>query len=340
MATVHRLKETVLVTGSMGFIGRRLVSRLLTDNYKVIAFDLHGQTIPEEWLNDIKNGNLVYAEGDICEPHDVESVVKKSKTIFHLAAVVGDWGGNSLHQRVTVEGTEGLMSAALKHSCRVVLASSIVVYGDKINKGICTEALSPGKTFGPYSRSKQAQERLANKFRQQGLEVTIVRPANVYGAGSKPWVDNLRKELSAGHPSLIGKRKMNAGLVHVNNVVELLIRTASTPDAIGETYNICDEETVTWRQYMTEIAQTINAPKPRSIPRVIAIIAASMLEKIWTIANKQTRPPLTHEALNLIGSHHQISIDKAKNDLGYQPVFTYDQGMHEVKCYLKNQSPQ
>lgn len=334
MNTVHRMNEPVLVTGSLGFIGKRLVSRLLAENYTVIAFDLPGQTLPDEWLNNNQPGNVEFVAGDICQSDDVEKIVSRSKTIFHLAAVVGDWGGDDLHQRVTVGGTERLMAAALEHRCRVILASSIVVYGDKLGKGVCDESVTPGKTFGPYSRSKQAQERLASEFSQQGLEVSIVRPANVYGAGSKPWVEDLCKELKAGHPALIGHGKMNAGLVHVNNVVELMLRAAA-PEAIGEIYNSCNEEAISWRQYMTEMAHLSNAPQPRSIPRFVAIIAATLLEKTWSLLNKKGRPPLTHEALNLIGSHHQVSIDKAKRELGYHAVISYEQGMDDVRQSLK-----
>jgi nucleoside-diphosphate-sugar epimerase len=334
MKAADRLKEPVLVTGALGFIGQRLVSRLLAENYKVIAFDLPGQAMPEQWLDDLQQGNIELLVGDICQFDALEKVVSRAKTIFHLAAVVSDWGGDDLHRRVTVGGTERVLRAALEHHCRVILVSSIVVYGDKLGKGVCDESVSPGNTLGPYSRSKQAQERLAREFIQQGLEISIVRPANVYGAGSKPWVEDVCKELKAGHPTLIGNGKMNAGLVHVNNVVELLMLAATAPEAIGETYNIASEETVSWREYMTALAQTINVPGPRSIPRFAAVIAATLFEKIWTLLGKSTRPLLTHEALNLIGSHHQISIDKAKRELGYQELFSYEQGMDEVRQAL------
>ena len=80
----------------------------------------------------------------------------------------------------------------------MVLASSIVVYGDNIGRGICDEDTPFGKTFGPYSRVKQLQEKMGwQYYKEKGLKLTVVRPANVYGPGSGPWlyqvVDSLKR---------------------------------------------------------------------------------------------------------------------------------------------------
>ena len=101
-----------------------------------------------------------------------------------------------MHEAVTVLGTQYLFEAALNSSVtsRVILASSIVVYGDQIDTKVCDEGLSHGQSHGPYSESKQKQELLAQKFLQNGLHIRVVRPATVYGAGSKPWVEDLCRE--------------------------------------------------------------------------------------------------------------------------------------------------
>jgi len=323
------LKNPVLVTGALGFIGRRLVNRLLEEKYEVVAFDLPEQSIPAEW-----EGKARYVAGDIANIQDVSTVAADAGTIFHLAAIVGDWGAEDLHHRVTVDGTELLLEQARIYNCRVLMTTSIVVYGDKIDKGICHESLELGKTFGPYSRSKQAQEMLAEQYIKKGLRLTVIRPANVYGAGSKPWVNDLSKVLRSGAPTLIGGGNFNAGLVHVENVVELMLLAATNNIAIGEIYNICDEESVTWKEYTTAIASFIGVSKPKSIPKWLARIIASLYENLWRLFNRQSRPPLTHESLNLVGSHHQITIEKAKTQLGYRPVINYQQGLVEISKYI------
>lgn len=329
MATPMQIKQPVLVTGALGFIGRKLVARLLAQGCSVIAFDLPGLTLPIDW-----QGKVEYVAGDISSAASVNQAVEKAGSIIHLAAMVGDWGGEELHKKVTVDGTENIFKAALKSQCKMVLASSIVVYGDKIDQGICSEEMDFGKIFGPYSRSKQAQEKIAQNYIQKGLDVTIVRPSNVYGAGSKPWVDDLVCELKAGRPALISGGTFNAGLVHVDNVVEIFYQALSNPKAKGQIYNACDEDPITWQQYMNDLAELSGSPKPGSIPKPLAKIGASLLEFIWRLAKQKKRPPLTHEALNLIASKHKISITKAKVELGYQPLTQYQDGLKEIASYL------
>lgn len=329
---LSQLPDPVLITGAAGFIGRYLTNRLLEADRRVVAFDVIA--CPESLAED---ASVTWIQGDITNTDQVNEAMQGCATVFHLAAVVGDWGGDALHRSVTVEGTHHIFDAALKldRRPRIVLASSIVVYGDQINEQVCHEGLPLGKTFGPYSESKQAQERMAQQYLQRGLDIRIVRPANVYGAGSKPWVEELCIELKRGVPVLIGGGDFDAGLVHVDNVVEVLLRAAINGQARGQIYNAADEEGVTWKQYMTDLARICGAPKPRSIPRIVALYLAKAGEKSFRLLRRENRPPLTLEALNLVGSEHHIDMMKTRRELGYAPVTRYEAGMAAVEEYLQ-----
>ncbi len=140
-----QIKQPVLVTGALGFIGRNLVTRLLKQGCSVIAFDLPGLQPPSDWGSQVE-----YFAGDITSASSVNQAIEKAGSIIHLAAMVGDWGSEELHRQVTVVGTENIFSAALQFNCKVVLTSSVVVYGDQIDKGTCQENMAFEKTFGPY----------------------------------------------------------------------------------------------------------------------------------------------------------------------------------------------
>jgi len=76
---------------------------------------------------------------------------------------------------ITVLGTEHLLTEAARAGARVLLASSLAVYGDALGRCRCSEDQPFGKTFGPYGRSKQAQEMIARRLqRDAGLKVTII----------------------------------------------------------------------------------------------------------------------------------------------------------------------
>src|SRR5690606_37650031 len=150
---------------------------------------------------------------------------------------------------------------------------------------------------GAYSRAKQAQERIARALEaSHGLKITIVRPANVYGPGSVPWVDKVVEHLMAGRPALVGDGRRDAGLTYVDNVVDVFLRAAERPGAIGRAYNACDEAGVTWRRYFSDLARMIGAPAPTSMPTQIAAAAAIGADAVFQLLGRDDRPPITREA--------------------------------------------
>ncbi|MFP4446235.1 MAG: NAD-dependent epimerase/dehydratase family protein [Desulfosudaceae bacterium] len=326
----EKLAEPVLVTGATGFIGSRVVHHLRRAGRSVKALVLPGETVPHTWGEAVE-----IIRGSIDDPAAVAAAAAGSGTIIHLAAIVSDWGDESLYWRLTVEGSRLLFEQAVQNDSRLVLASSIVVYGDNIRKGACAEKTPYGKTFGPYSRTKQAQEKLAWEFyRERGLRLTVVRPANVYGPGSGPWLHDIVDVLSTGAPGLISGGTGNAGLVYVDNVAEILIRAGAASKAVGRVYNACDGLEVTWHRYFSDLAEMIGAGPPGSVPRFAAVVGAVAMELLWKTFGVKKRPPLTREALNLIGSDNRVPVDRLRAELGYEPRVDYAGGMAATKTYL------
>lgn len=329
---IAKPKSPVLVTGALGFIGRRTVEALLQLGVKDIrAFDLPGLTLPPSW-----QGKVHYVPGDICYQPDVARAMYGVATVIHLAAMVGDWIPLAHHQRVTLDGSRYLFDEAVKQQTRVVLSSSIVVYGELLTHGPRFEESPWGRPLGPYSICKQAQEKMAWKYhKEKGMALSVVRPANVYGAGSRPWVHDVVDALKTGAPVLIDGGEFNAALVHVDNVVQLLLLCATQDHALGETFNGADDNTTTWCQYMSDIAASLKLPAPRSVPLGLIKPVAGLLESSWSFLKIGHRPPITREALNLVCAETQIPITKAHKLLGYQPQVDYAPGIQEVREYLQ-----
>ena len=162
----------------------------------------------------------------------------------------------------------------------------------------------------------------------------MVRPANVYGPRSGPWLHDVINVLKSGAPGLISGGKMNAGLAYVDNVADILILAGTLEKAVGKAYNACDGMDVTWGEYFTDIAQMIGAKKPKSIPRPLAACGAYILEAIWKFLSIEKRPPVTREALNLIGSDNRIPIERIRKELGYEPKISYVEGLKRIKEYI------
>jgi len=330
MSDQRRIPEPILVTGATGFIGRRLVRRLLHEGYQPRLFVRATSPLEEVWEG------LPIERGDVTELDTVHRALRGVATVIHLAAKVGDWGREAEHQATTVRGTEHVLSEAARVEARVILASSVVVYGEQLGRTVCDEHLPLGrKTYGPYGRAKQAQERIARQLEaQRGLRVTIVRPTNVFGPRSATWVDAPVEVFRQGLPGLIGDGKRDAGLTYVDNVVDVFVRAAERPDAAGRIYNANDENGVTWRRYFSELADLVGAKRPRSLPAPVASLLARGASATWRALGREDRPPLTPEALHLLSAHHRVPIARACRELGYKPAVGYEQAMDEVARYL------
>ena len=324
-------REPVLITGAAGFIGRHLLSRLRAEGVSVRALLLPDEPVPDEWDDEVP-----ILRGDVTDPDAMAAAVAEAGTVVHLAAVVSDWGPEALHQQVTVDGTANVLLPAAKHGVRAVLASSIVVYGQDLTKGPCPEDRRYGPAPGPYSRAKQAQEQLARRLAEDtDLRLTVVRPGNVFGVGSRPWLEMVLPLLKNRDFTLISGGDFSAGLCHVHNLVDLLGLAGTRPEAVGRVYNAVDDSGITWKRYFGDLARIIGAPAPRSAPRFVVKPLAGLYERWWRLLGRAHRPPMTREAFNLAGAPLRIPIDRARDELGFEPRVDYEQAIAEIEAHLK-----
>ena len=325
----YNFPNPVLVTGGAGFIGRHIVDQLLAGDHQVVVFDKPRVPIPVAWGDRVR-----IVSGDIANPDDVGAAMRGIGTVFHTAAVVSDWAPRSAYERVNLQGSRHVFEQAAQNQTRVVLLSSCAVYGDKIGRGMLREEDGWGRPLGLYGEYKQRQEEMGWDFRRKyGLALSVVRPSKVYGPGSKPWVHEVAANLLSGKPTLVNGGNYNPGLVYVDNLVDILLRAGSLPQAQGRTYNGYDGTTVTLRQYFTDLARIVGAPPPRAMPGWFAGILAALIEPTWKLFKIESRPLLTRDSLRMVSSEYQISTDRVCGELGFEPLVPYEEGIRRVETY-------
>lgn len=323
------LRTPALVTGATGFIGRRLVARLLGSGSSVVALALPDEPLPE----DLGDGVRI-VRGDVRRPEDVEEAVGGTGTVFHLAALVGATGPYEAHWEVTALGSRNVYRAAAAAGARVVVTSSVCAYGDRIARDVCSEDSPRGAYQGPYGRAKQAQEDFALEARDRGLEVVVVRPANVYGVGSGPWVEGLAAALRAGILPVLGGGHGNAGLVHVENLVDALCLLAGSERAVGRVYNVCDGLDVTWRRYMEDLARILGVDPPKAAALEPLRRAALANEDPAALVPPRDPSVFPLELLNLVGSDNRFDTRRLRYELGWKPRVTYAEALEEIRAHL------
>ncbi|WP_237056920.1 NAD-dependent epimerase/dehydratase family protein [Microbulbifer sediminum] len=322
--------NSALVTGAGGFIGRYLVQQLIADGIEVVALRQPGELLPPEWRRHVR-----IVTGDIRTLTALEARIGPVDAVFHLAALVSDWGPRKTHFDITVGGTAQAIELALRWNARFILASSICVWGDALSRGRLDENSPLGRPTAPYEFCKQQQERLTRQaVVHGGLRATIVRPGNVYGLGSPLWVETLAGLLRKRRPCLLGSGDWDAGLVHVRNLVAIMLASARSNYSRGDIFLAADGLGITWREYLDHLAHILNAPAPVSIPRAAAVAAAPLLEFAARLLGRQERPLFTRQACRLVGGPNEFYPEKAERLLGYTPVITFEEAMDELRPHL------
>ncbi len=331
----HCRPQLALVTGARGFIGRNLCNRLLEAGFQVIDFDLPGVPRPSEWQG---NHQITPFDGSISDPQDISRAMAGVDKVFHLAAMVGDWIPWEKHQQVTLDGSSSVFHSAVEEGAHVILASSITVYGHRLKEGFCDETTPMGQPMGHYSRAKQMQEQMAQEFQDKGMKLTIIRPANVYGIGSGPWLHTLCETITRERPVLIGDGQQRANLVHVHNLAELMLTAAKSTMAEGEIFNGIDDTSFTWHSYLYQLACAMGKQRPRSLGKLPATLVSFSSEQLWKWLPLKGRPPLTREAFNLLTSKAIIPNTKAKMVLDFQPLVSETRSMAEIRAHLSSRA--
>jgi nucleoside-diphosphate-sugar epimerase len=262
----------VLVTGGAGFIGSSLTRSLLQDtaNNVRILDNLHrGKNAFEG------TPRAEFVHGDIRSREAVRAAMKDVDVVYHLAAqssVLGAEGDLDYSFTSNVVGTFEILSAALECRVqRVIFTSSREVYGEVADLPVPESA--PVRPKNGYGASKATGELYCRVFAEQGLDIAVLRLANVYGPGDAGRVIPLFLENAVKGRSLViyGDNKI-LDFVWIGDVVNALKKAQAAPVA-GQTINIGSGEGTTLQVLAEKMRALTNSTSPIQFtaPRTIEI---------------------------------------------------------------------
>jgi nucleoside-diphosphate-sugar epimerase/predicted dehydrogenase len=233
-------RPRILVTGASGFLGGRLVEVLSDQGTAVRATTrLLSRARPRpgvEWVQcDLEQEGRL--RGALC---DVE-------TVFHCAALCGAPGTLREYEQVNVEGTTRLLRLAAECGVRnFIYVSSMSVYAAPDNAGCPLDEAAALDTRaeerGSYTRSKLAADRAVLDFARHHRfpRIVVLRPGTIYGPGAKLPVGRFQLPSSSTRPIIAGSRRIPAGLVYVDDVVDAMLAAARCGVPSGSVYNLVD----------------------------------------------------------------------------------------------------
>jgi len=319
-----------LVTGASGFIGGHLVHALVASGDQVRIL-----VRPSSDLRHVASLDVDRCVGDLTDPQSLRTAVAGMDRVFHCAAVVSDWGDQTVFRAVNVTGTRFLLDAAFSVGVKkFVHISTTDVYG---YPGHMVTEDAPYRYRGwPYGATKIDAEKLAWEYAGRGLPLTVIRPATVYGPRAVI-VTEIVKLLKQGEMVFVGRKDIDAGLCHVDNLIAALLLVGRPETGLGRAYNLVDGLNVTWEEFTNRLAAILDlAPARRRIPRRLAYLAGWTLESWGRVLKRSSRPLLTRMSVELLGTHQNFSNDRARRDLGWEPVVGFDEAMKRMQPWIQS----
>src|SRR5215212_2200509 len=294
----------VAVTGAKGFIGAATCARLRADGHEVVEIDL--------------------PDVDVTDAAAVESALTGCDLAVHTAAIVDEDGRMEDFVRVNVGGTRNVLDAAERAGLqRVVHLASVAVWGYEFDHDLPEDA--PPRTVGnPYIDTKAASERLA-----LSRGATVVRPGDVYGPRSQPWVLRPLRALQSGMFVLPGKGEGIVTAVYVDDLVDCIVRALTHPDAAGQAFTCWDGSPVTARDFFAYHGRWTGKPI-RTAPRPL-VAAAAVLGELTG------RAEVHAASLQFISRKAVYPNARAREVLGWEPEVTLDEGMRRTEEWLRSE---
>lgn len=333
---------TILVTGGAGFVGGNLVQTLLNKGFKVKSFDI----VPSK----IEHENLEVITGNICDTELVEKACEGVETIFHTAAIIGLKGGRAVSKEyrdqsyaINVEGTKTLLRALQKAGGKrfvYTASNSVIIEGKPIVLG--TEDAPYASRFNDlYTETKVIAEKwVLEQNGVNGVYTCSIRPSGIWGNGDKTMFRIFFEQIISGlFIAQVGNGSALLDNSYVHNLIHGKILAAQHlvegGTAPGQAYFINDNDQVNMFEFSKPLIEAVGAKYPTlKIPA--SLIKAVMV--VWQelhFALKLPEPPLPPLAIERIAITNTFSIEKARRDLGYQPLYTSEQAMEECLPFYK-----
>jgi nucleoside-diphosphate-sugar epimerase len=241
---VKLCNKSVLVTGGTGFVGGRLVEKLVLEQGARVRVLVRSFTHASR----IACFPVEMVSGDITDETIVTKAVQGCDVVFHCAY---DFAGTRVCQRQAgVQGTRNVCEAVLRERVsRMVHVSTFSVYAPMLDGGLTESAPQPRSATTYVLVKREAERIVLDLHKQQGLPVVVLQPTLVYGPFSPHWTLALVRNLRTGLVPLVNGGKGYCNAVYVDDVVDAMILAATQPDAVGETFLISGENPVTWKEF-------------------------------------------------------------------------------------------
>ena len=322
----------VLVTGASGFLGGRIISRLLKDGHEVVG--LVRATSNREGLPK----NIEVKEADLFNIPSLEDAVQGVNAVIHFAAYFDFYPSDEeLMFKVNVEGTTNLMNACVGTEVErfIYCSTAETMGGIRFPPGTEDTELRPDFSYG---ESKILAERAIREITNEtGLAHIILRPTGVMGEGDFYVMYEVAQELNNGKVFVL-PRNLSAQFMYtyVDDVVTGFVAALTPMVALNNTIILCPDEPMSWDEFVEVMTERLGVKPPRL--RVPSILVKFVMALLSPFKNRKKMTFFWHmKSVDMMHANRVYSNDKAKRLLGWTPQVTMVEGFQRaIDWYFEN----
>ena len=264
----------ILLTGSSGFIGQKLLSLLELSGHdiRLLSREIHPQY--ETFICDFDR-----------DPIPLNAFINVD-TVFHLAGFADDLGNQSkkesLYHLVNVDFTVQLAQLAVQSNVKKFIFVSTVKAGGIPDFGKCSNESNHNKPTGIYGKTKrEAEKRLLEIGHRSGMHVSILRPSLVYGPNLKGNLGLMLSAIERGWLPPIPEMANRRSMIHVDDLVQAILIVANHEGTNGEIFIVTDDNFYSSREIYEASCGVLGKSIPRwSIPKYFFTFASFLSTRL------------------------------------------------------------
>ncbi|MCX7716835.1 MAG: NAD-dependent epimerase/dehydratase family protein [Candidatus Sumerlaeaceae bacterium] len=326
----------VLVTGGTGFIGRAVVSRLVSQGWTVRSLSRR----PDEALQRL---GVECHCGGIADLAAVRRACADCDAVIHTAAKTGVWGSRKEFIETNLRGTENILTACRGSRVRALVhtSSPSVVCDGRPVEGQDESLPYPHSYLCHYSETKALAEQAVLAASGPDLPTVALRPHLVWGPGDPHLLPRLVARARTGRLRIVGDGRNRVDATYIDNAADahlLALESLLNPAraCAGKAYFIANDEPMPlWDLVNRLLAAAGLPPVRRRVPAGVAAAAGFLLESLHRAFAPHREPLMTRFVAQQLSMPHWFNLAAAKRDIGYRPVVSTEEGLRRLQAALR-----